>query len=47
MGLCGGGATNAPKVEPPKELTLYGNNLDNSSRSIKMICRLSNVKLNE
>jgi len=29
MGLCGGGATNAPAIEPPKKLTLYGNILDN------------------
>ena len=38
MGLCAGGAQNAPLIEAPKNLTMYGNILDNQSRTIKAIC---------
>lgn len=40
MGALCGGANDGPanKIEPPKKLTLYGNILDNQSRSVKALC---------
>ena len=44
---CGGNssARPIPEVTPPKPLTLYGNILDNPSRSIMGICQYCNVDL--
>jgi hypothetical protein len=44
MGVCGGGATNAPAIEKPKNLTIYGNVLDNQSRTLMALCNLANIK---
>lgn len=40
-----GGNSNARPNEAPKPLTLHGNVIDNSSRSVMAICKLSNVPL--
>ena len=42
---CGAGSNNrGPPVEVPKEFTIYGHILDNSSRSLKMACDYSGKK---
>ena len=50
--LCGGtpqnnAGTTAPTIEAPKKLTLYGNILDNQSRTVKALCSLSQVNVTE
>lgn len=46
MGPCAGGNANARVVEIPKEFTIHGHILDNTSRSLKIACQYSGKTFN-